>query len=222
MKRKILLPIILGLLGFGLFFTSVAMAAPYQSSISTSNDVAPFKTIITPTTSVTPTTTTTHPVASALADYFDDFFDVDYSVIEGLHQDGYGFGVIAHAYFISQAISQTQGISGTTPIALLEEFASGKGWGVILKDYGLHPGLKGRGGNLGDIMSNRKKNGQDTDLGTAQGSPGKDKKNQPGASNTPPGQLRKSGGGGTDDQDQSPPNSPPGKGYGRGQGKKNP
>jgi len=219
MKRAMLWPIILGLLGLGLFFTSVAMAAPYQPLAPASAEGIPFQTTITPTVevtvtvTVTPTTpaTTTHPVASAMAEYF----GVPYSEIEGLHLEGYGFGVISHAYFISNTLE----LSGTTALTLLEEFDSGKGWGVIMKDYGLHPGRAGRGGNLGTIMSNRKGTG-DT-LGAAQAPPGQLKKGQPGASHTPPGLLKKSGGDDDDSDGQGPPASPPGKGHGRDKDKNN-
>jgi hypothetical protein len=201
MKRAMLWPIILGLLGLGLFFTSVAMAAPYQPLAPASAEGIPFQTIITPTVEVTVTvtttpTTTTHPVASAMAEYF----GVPYSEIEGLHLEGYGFGVISHAYFISNTLE----LSGTTALTLLEEFDSGKGWGVIMKDYGLHPGRAGRGGNLGTIMSGRKGTG-DT-LGAAQ---------------APPGLLKKSGRDDDASNGQGPPASPPGRGHGRDKDKKN-
>jgi hypothetical protein len=52
-----------------------------------------------------------HPVASAIADYFDEKFSAKYSEeadpvvtskhIKTLHEDGYGFGVITKAYFFA-------------------------------------------------------------------------------------------------------------------------
>ncbi|MBI1881193.1 MAG: hypothetical protein HYR94_23685, partial [Chloroflexi bacterium] len=41
--------------------------------------------------------TNQHPVAAALSEYF----DVDYDEIMDLHEDGYGFGNIARAYFFA-------------------------------------------------------------------------------------------------------------------------
>jgi hypothetical protein len=100
---------------------------------------------ITDTDTISHTTSLSHPVASAIAKHF----DVSASEIAVLHDEGLGFGVIAHAYFVA-------GTLGTiTPAEVLAEFQAGKGWGEIIKDYGLHPGLAGRGGNLGGIMSGR-------------------------------------------------------------------
>jgi hypothetical protein len=118
-----------------------------------------------------------------------EYFEVDYSEIEGLHEDGFGFGVIARAYFVGEML-------GITPTALLDEFASGTGWGVIMKEHELHPGL-GHGKNLGYIMSGRWQNDQDG------GSPS-------GAGHMPPGQLKKSDKGNDDDRGQGPPSTPPG------------
>jgi hypothetical protein len=215
MKRATLC-LVLGLLGFGFFFASVAMAAPTQPLIGQEGDSTPFQVTVTPTVTtppdITPTPPTTstlpHPVASAMAEYF----EVPFEEIEGLHQEGYGFGVIAHAYFIARTLDD-----GTMPIDLLNEFDSGKGWGVILKEHDLHPGRRGRGGNLGDVMSGQ---GQKTD--------------SPGAAHVPPGQGKKdrdqpggsldtlsSGGGDNDDKGHGPPTTPPGQDKDKGpKGKK--
>lgn len=69
-----------------------------------------------------------HPVASALADYF----EVTYDEVMGLHEDGYGFGVITKAYFFADEL-------GKTPEELLQA-AHGAGWGNVLRDNGLQPG----------------------------------------------------------------------------------
>jgi len=45
-----------------------------------------------------------HPVGSALADFFFDAFGVDYDTVMGYHQDGYGFGVIAQALWMTNAL----------------------------------------------------------------------------------------------------------------------
>jgi len=46
-----------------------------------------------------------HPIAALLA----SFFEVDGSVVNGYHQNGFGFGVIAQALWMSQNISQSEG-----------------------------------------------------------------------------------------------------------------
>jgi hypothetical protein len=197
--KRVMLSLVLGLLGVGLLLTSVALAAPnkpltlraepsylFQDPISDTDTITDTDTL-TDTESISPTTTMTHPVASKMAEYF----EVDYSEIEGLHEDGFGFGVIARAYFVGEML-------GITPTALLDEFASGTGWGVIMKEHELHPGL-GHGKNLGYIMSGRWRNDQDG------GSPGATS-----AGHMPPGQLKKSDKGNDDDRGQGPPSTPPG------------
>jgi hypothetical protein len=141
-----MLPFVLGLLGFGLFVTSVAMAASGQPVAAPFSSEAPLYGY----DAVTPTNTVSHPVALAIANHFSDTFGVTYTDIMSHHVgDGLGFGVIAKAYFIAD----TKGVS---PTEVISYFQSGLGWGVILKEiYGLHPGVAGRGGNLGSIMSNR-------------------------------------------------------------------
>ena len=85
-----------------------------------------------------------HPVATAIAEYF----DVPYEEVKGLHDDGYGFGNIAKAYFFSEKINQlnmdVEGAIPLTPEDLLSE-AHGSGWGNVLKDNGIHPGAVGNG-----------------------------------------------------------------------------
>ena len=73
-----------------------------------------------------------HPVATALAKYF----DVPYDEVMALHEAGYGFGGITKAYFFAEKI-------GVTPQELLE-LAKGTGWGNVLKENGLHPGSGGK------------------------------------------------------------------------------
>lgn len=75
-----------------------------------------------------------HPVATALAEYF----DVDYNEIMSLHEAGNGFGNIAKAYFFADQL-------GLTPQDLLLE-AHTSGWGNVLKQNGIHPGAVGKGG----------------------------------------------------------------------------
>ena len=203
--KRVMLSLVLGLLGVGLLLTSVALAAPnkpltlraepsylFQDPISDTDTITDTDTL-TDTESISPTTTMTHPVASKMAEYF----EVDYSEIEGLHEDGFGFGVIARAYFVGK-------MRGITPTVLLDEFASGTGWGVIMKEYELHPGL-GHDKNLGYIMSGRWRNDQDGgSLSTSS------------AGHMPPGQLKKSDKGNDDDRGHGPPGTPPGQNKDKG------
>jgi hypothetical protein len=77
-----------------------------------------------------------HPVASAIA----DFFDVPYDEVASLHEDGNGFGNIVKAYFFADKLEPPM-----TPQELLEA-AHGSGWGNVLKEGGIHPGSVGNGG----------------------------------------------------------------------------
>jgi hypothetical protein len=74
-----------------------------------------------------------HPVAAAIADYF----EVPYEEVKTLHDSGYGFGNIAKAYFFAEALE-------LTPDELLAE-AHQSGWGNVLKQNGIHPGAVGHG-----------------------------------------------------------------------------
>ncbi len=207
--KRVMLSLVLGLLGVGLLLTSVALAAPnkpltlraepsylFQDPISDTDTITDTDTL-SDTDSISPTTTMTHPVASKMAEYF----EVDYSEIEGLHQDGFGFGVIARAYFVGEML-------GITPTTLLDEFTSGTGWGVIMKEYELHPGL-GHDKNLGYIMSGRWRNDQDSSsLSTGT------------ADHMPPGQLKKSDEDDGNDHGHGPATTPPGHDNGKGKGNK--
>ncbi len=206
--KRVILPMVLGLLGATLFLTSVALAAPsHPAALPVTGDRFQLGDTLTDTGTISDTdaishtTSVSHPVASAVANYF----EVEASEIAALHDEGLGFGVIAHAYFVARTLSTVRP-DEVTPDDVLELFQAGTGWGEILKGYGLHPGLAGRGGNLGSIMS-----GRDRTL-----PPGQLKKNQSddGSGFVPPGQLKKSEG---DDSDKhgGPPSVPPGKGKGK-------
>jgi hypothetical protein len=155
--RRAVFSVLLGLLGLGVLFTSVALAAPGQSLSSAAEPVALFQETITPTEEISSTTSNTHPVASAIATHFSEVFSTPttYEGIMALHEEGYGFGVIAKAYFAAQKL-------GIDPQVLLDQFTAGMGWGEIMKENGLHPGKAGRGGNLGDIMSGHGNSQSDT------------------------------------------------------------
>jgi hypothetical protein len=222
-----ILPVVLGILGVGIFVTSLAMAAPSQAlSVSSSEGSPTFDGVITDTDTISPTD---HPVVSAMAGFFANVLEEDQTTlasdISALHEEGYGFGVISHAYFVALKLDEIQ------PRDLLDLFDSGMGWGQILKEHTLHPGIAGRGGNLGSIMSNRIQSsdswmppGQAKKDPMGEGDafvpPGQAKKDRPTEEDpefVPPSQLR---GPGRDDGDShgGPPASPPGKGKDKGKG----
>jgi hypothetical protein len=218
--KKGILSLTLGLLGFCLVVTSIAMASPGQPQVATvTADVLQFDDPITDTDGISPTTSISHPVASAMA----DFFEVQYSEIAQLHQEGLGFGAIANAYFIARTLD-------ISPTDVISEFESGKGWGVILKEYELHPGLSGRGGNLGSIMSSRDRMqppGQLKKLPSAEAdtfvrpSRPAETPSDVGPNWMPPGQLKKSGGDESDIGQGGRPSVPPGRAKDKGdKGKK--
>jgi hypothetical protein len=175
--RRVTIALVFGLLGFGLFVTAVAMAAPTQPAVAPLAGDGPLYDVEPITDTDTYSPTTTHPVASAIAKHF----EVEYSEIAALHdEEGLGFGVISHMYFIAD----TWGIE----IAVLKDqfLLEGMGWGEILKYHELPRGLAGFGGNLGSIMSSPNKKGDDWMP------PGQLKKSLPdGEGWTPPGQLKK-------------------------------
>ncbi len=222
--RRAALPLVLGLIGLGLLFTSVAMAAPSQPAVIPLAAEGPFfndpiteTETMTDTDTISETIPMTHPVASAIA----DFFEVDYSEIADLHEQGYGFGVIAHAYFTAEKLTELYPDDPVYTETLLALFDGGMGWGEIMKEYDLHPGQAVRGGNLGSIMSNRRwdnDGSEDTWM-----PPGQLKKDGEDGDNVPPGQLKKTDDDDGDDVDRGgPPDTPPGqsKDKDKGKGKK--
>jgi len=224
--KRVILPIVLGLVGATIFLTSAALAAPnHPAALPAAVGTFQLDDPITDTNSISDTgtishtTSVSHPVASAIAKYFEEDFGVSASEIAALHDEGLGFGVIAHAYFVARTLG-----NNIMPADVLAEFQAGTGWGEILKDYGLHPGLAGRGGNLGSIMSGRDRTlppGQLKKLSPDEAdtfvSPGQLKKTQvEGTSEfVPPGQLKKSNGDDGDDRG-GPPSVPPGQNKGKG------
>ena len=72
------------------------------------------------------------------------FFDVPVTDVITLRSDGYGFGEVAAAYFLSRD-------SGLTVAEILELREEGMGWGEIAKYLGLPPSHRDR--NLGQIIS---------------------------------------------------------------------
>ncbi|MBM3124303.1 MAG: hypothetical protein FJZ87_04420 [Chloroflexi bacterium] len=71
-----------------------------------------------------------HPVGSALADFFGSLFDVDYDLVMEYHEDGTGFGVIAQALWMTNAL---EGNSDTFQ-AILDAKKSGDFSAITLPD----------------------------------------------------------------------------------------
>ena len=95
-----------------------------------------------PAPTLTGTLPMTHPVGNAIA----LFFNIPYTQVMALHDEGFGFGTIARAYLTALA---SGGV--LTPTQLLEMRQEGVGWGQIKKEFGVHPG----GNGLGAIMGHK-------------------------------------------------------------------
>lgn len=120
-----------------LLVTSMVIAAPASTvelQANGTNNVL--------TSTLTNTLPITHPVGNAIALYF----NIPYTQVMALHDEGLGFGVIARAYLTALA---SGGV--LSPTQVLEMHQAGMGWGQIKKDYGVHPG----GNGLGTIMGNK-------------------------------------------------------------------
>jgi hypothetical protein len=127
-----------------------------------------------------------HPVGSALATFFSDF--TDYDAIMGAHADGFGFGVIAQALWLTQKLEG----DGVIFLSILEAKRSGdfsdfvladgttpKNWGQFRKAV-----MEKEQGNLGIVMSgkddengngNGNGNGNDKEKDKDKGNKGNDK-----------------------------------------------
>jgi hypothetical protein len=118
-----------------------------------------------------------HPVGSALSEFFSEMLGVDYDTIMEQHEDGFGFGVIAQALWLT---NQIEGDTDTF-VALLEAKESGDYSNITLAD-GSTPDNWGdvvrslkKGENLGSVMSDKGAN-SDTEDGEGKGKGnGKDK-----------------------------------------------
>ena len=136
-----------------------------------------------------------HPVGSALNDFFNGLLGVDYDTIMESHDNGFGFGVIAQALWLTNQI----GGDTETYEALLEAKRTGDYSNITLAD-GSTPDNWGdvvkslkQGENLGAVMSNKEDkkdnagNGlQKSNNGNGQG--GLNSQGQGGNGNNPPGQ----------------------------------
>jgi hypothetical protein len=133
---KLLLAVALATVGV-LLLTSIVLAAPEATdsvqSAGMYDDADPI---------LTDTLPTTHPIGSLIALYF----NIPYTQVMALHDQGFGFGNIARAYLTAYA---SDGV--LTPEQVLAMRVAGVGWGQIKKDYGIHPG----GNGLGSIKRNK-------------------------------------------------------------------
>ena len=117
-----------------------------------------------PTTIISDETTeedeSVHPISALLA----GFFDEDASVIDAYHTDGFGFGVIAQALWMSQNLTGTDGEAGDATLAgqILEAKESGDYSafaeyfedGTIPTNWGqFRKALANKKDNLGSVVS---------------------------------------------------------------------
>ena len=137
MKIKRILTVLM-LSAAALVFTSLLVATPASASGLPTNRVFDD----TPDSVLTDTWPTTHPVGIVLA----TFFNIPYTQVMALHDEGFGFGNIARAYLTAYA---SGGV--LTPTEVLQMRQEGMGWGKIKNLYGIHPG----GNGLGSIMRNK-------------------------------------------------------------------
>ena len=133
-----------------------------------------------------PTQESVHPIAWLLA----EFFGEDPSIVEGYHEDGFGFGVIAQSLWMSQNVGGDASLAGQ----ILEAKQSGDYSAITLSDGttltlpdGTVPtnwgqfkkALLDKKNNLGVIVSGQANPDNSTDsLQTQQHGNGKDKENK--------------------------------------------
>jgi hypothetical protein len=112
--------------------TSIVAAAPASTSSAQLDRISddPLDQVL------TDTLPTTHPVGIIIALYF----NIPYTQVMALHNEGFGFGTIARAYLTAR-----QSNGALTPEQLLAMRQAGTGWGQIKKEYGIHPGGNGLG-----------------------------------------------------------------------------
>ena len=122
-----------------------------------------------------------HPVGSALSDFFTDLLGVDYDLIMEYHADGVGFGVIAQALWMTNALNNEESEIELTSEDLFKAILDAKQnkdfgeLGITLPD-GSTPTNWGQfrkavmsdrdkaKENLGAIMSGRAEDAQDEEL----------------------------------------------------------
>lgn len=103
-----------------------------------------------------------HPVGSALATYFSNVPGLDYETIMKAHKAGTGFGVIAHALWLTDKLEGNSEIfkmilearrTGDYSAFILDDGTSPKNWGDLRKAI-----LEEKNG-LGIVMSDKENNG---------------------------------------------------------------
>jgi len=107
-----------------------------------------------------------HPVGNALATFFSNIPGVDYDVIMTAHEDGYGFGVIAQALWLTQKMEGDTDIltaileakkTGDFSAFTLEDGTVPTNWGQFRKAI-----MNGdKKNNLGVVMANKEKDNGD-------------------------------------------------------------
>jgi hypothetical protein len=120
---------------------------------------------ITADTIIPDTTPVEEPVINPISDLLAGFFHVDASVIEGYHtDDGFGFGVIAQALWMSRNLTGKDGQVGDASLAK-EILSVKRGDETYEKFFEEHPGLLAEGattptnwGQFRKAFSNKKNN----------------------------------------------------------------
>jgi len=100
-----------------------------------------------------------HPVGSALSDFFSDLLGVDYEMIMDYHEDGTGFGVIAQALWMTNALTSDDGfeteLTADQVFAAILDAKKNKDFSVITLPDGSEPTNWGQFRKA--IMADRKK-----------------------------------------------------------------
>lgn len=144
-----------------------------------------------------------HPVGSKLAEFFSSLANVDYEMIMSSHADGFGFGVITQALWMTKSLGGDATLfaaildakeSGDYSMVVLPEGAIPQNWGQFKKAV-----LSGEDDDsLGDVMSGNDEgdnpgngNGKPDDPGNGNGKPedpgnGNGKSEDPGNGNGKP------------------------------------
>jgi hypothetical protein len=142
-------------------------------------------------TTVVPDTTTEEPAVHPISALLASFFGVDGTAVDELHQDGFGFGLIAQALWMTKNIGGVDSGDATLATCILEAKQSGDytacgidygddpvptNWGQFKKEF------SEKKNNLGSIVSGKAENGSTTDS-TTQKEHGNGKDNNNGKGN---------------------------------------
>ena len=149
--------------------TSLGLVTYDGTGSPIANEAAIGKTVeIDPTTVITSDDEKEHPVGSAISDFFSALLSVDYDSIMAFHEDGIGFGVIAQALWMTNALEGGTELFG----AILDAKQSGD-YSAVTSPDGSTPTNWGQfrqavmsdreksKENLGAIKSGRANNDQD-------------------------------------------------------------